>query len=176
MTAVLAAAAAALVLIGWYLSWRAGRLDRLHARGDTARVALDTALARRASAARELAVDLPAVLSALLGSAAERAALATGRERELAESELSRVVRKTAAELPHGDAPEAPLAEVAAAAKRVMMARSFYNNVVAMTRDARARRLVRVFRLAGRAPVPEFFEMDDEAPVFPSGRGKEDSR
>ncbi|PSK97669.1 hypothetical protein CLV63_10757 [Murinocardiopsis flavida] len=176
MTAALAAAAAALVLTAWYLSWRAGRLDRLHARGDTARVALDAALSRRAAAARALAADLPAEPGRLLGSAAEGAARSSGTERELAESELSRVLRKAAAEPVPGGVPPAALAEVEAAAKRVLMARSFYNNVVAMTREARARRVVRVFRLAGRAPIPEFFEMDDEPPVFPPGRRKVDSR
>jgi hypothetical protein len=39
------------LLVGVYISWRAGRLDRLHTRLDTARAALDAALLRRSSVA-----------------------------------------------------------------------------------------------------------------------------
>ena len=48
---------AAALLIGVYVSWRAGRIDRLHARVDTARAALDAALVRRSSVALELAAS-----------------------------------------------------------------------------------------------------------------------
>ena len=41
-----------------YVSWTAGRLDRLHARVDAAWAALDAALVRRAAAARAVAVAL----------------------------------------------------------------------------------------------------------------------
>ena len=37
----------AAILVGVYVSWRAGRLDRLHARVEAARAALDAALVRR---------------------------------------------------------------------------------------------------------------------------------
>ena len=47
-----------------------------------------------------------------------------------------------------------------AAAHQVFLARKFYNDLAAAT-DARRRPLARVFRLAGSAPPPEFFEMDD---------------
>jgi hypothetical protein len=53
------------------------------------------------------------------------------------------------------------VAEVEAAAGQVFIARKFYNDVAARTLDARRRPLARVFRLAGNAPRPEFFEMDD---------------
>jgi hypothetical protein len=43
------------VLIGFYLSWRASRLDRLHTRVETARAALDAALVRRSAVVLELA-------------------------------------------------------------------------------------------------------------------------
>ena len=36
----------AAILVGVYVSWRAGRLDRLHARVEAARAALDAALVR----------------------------------------------------------------------------------------------------------------------------------
>ena len=48
--------AVAAVLVGVYVSWRAGRLDRLHKRTETARAALDAALVRRSSVAQELEI------------------------------------------------------------------------------------------------------------------------
>ncbi len=57
MTSTLIWIAVALFAIGLYLSWTAGRLDRLYARIDAARAALDAQLLRRASVAQELATS-----------------------------------------------------------------------------------------------------------------------
>src|SRR6266487_3168207 len=94
------------VLVGFYVSWRATRLDRLNARAEAARAALDAALARRSGVALEFAASglLDPATSVLIAGAAHdaRAAgqlesvAATGGEaqpRELAESALSRVLR-----------------------------------------------------------------------------------
>jgi hypothetical protein len=43
------------LLFGVYVSWRAGRLDRMHNRVEAARTALDLAMVRRSSVAYELA-------------------------------------------------------------------------------------------------------------------------
>ncbi|HYK30083.1 MAG TPA: hypothetical protein VEV61_19145, partial [Streptosporangiaceae bacterium] len=48
---------AVFAVFGVYVSWRAGRLDRLHARVEGARFALDAALVRRSSIALELAAS-----------------------------------------------------------------------------------------------------------------------
>src|SRR5215471_10392461 len=53
------------------------------------------------------------------------------------------------------------LAELEAAAHQVFLARKFYNDAVAATRASRRRWLVRLLRLAGGAPWPEFFEIDE---------------
>ena len=53
------------------------------------------------------------------------------------------------------------LAEVEEAAYQVFVARKFYNDLVAVTRDARRRPLARVLHLSGHADAPVFFEMDD---------------
>ena len=47
MIADIAIVVAAALLIGVYVSWRAGRIDRLHARVDMAQAALDVTLVRR---------------------------------------------------------------------------------------------------------------------------------
>ncbi|WP_300609200.1 hypothetical protein [Trebonia sp.] len=159
----------ALVLWGFYVSWRAGRLDRMHNRVEAARTALDLAMVRRSSSAAELASSglLDPAASLLLASAVLRAKESDQAQRDLAESDLTRALRATVgqpgflAELEGKDGAAELLAEVDASAHQVFIARKFYNDVAARTIDARRRPLVRVFRLAGNAPAPEFFEMDD---------------
>ena len=156
------------ILAGVYVSWRAGRLDRLHARVETARAALDAALVRRSSVALELAAcGLLDPATSLLIAGAAHDARAGGELNELAESDLTRALRAALgqpgfraalAELGRG---EELLAELEAAAHQVFLARKFYNDAVAVTRAARRRWLARLLRLAGGAPLPEFFEIDD---------------
>ncbi|MGY3063202.1 hypothetical protein ACVWZD_007500 [Streptomyces sp. TE3672] len=165
--------AVAIVAIGMYLSWTAGRLDRLHTRIDAARAALDAQLLRRASVTQELATSgvLDPAASIVLYEAAHAARQAEEEHREVAESELSTALRavfgeteqvETVKEIPGGE--EAAL-ELAAAVRRVPMARRFHNDAVRAARALRRHRKVRWFRLAGHAPFPLAFEMDDEPPV-----------
>jgi hypothetical protein len=156
------------ILVGVYVSWRAGRLDRLHARVETARAALDAALVRRSSVALELAACglLDPATSLLLAGAAHDAR-AAGEPTEPAESDLTRALRAglgqpgfRAALADRGRGDEL-LAELESAAHQVFLARKFYNDAVAVTRAARRSWLVRLLRLAGGAPLPEFFEIDD---------------
>ncbi|WP_285759570.1 hypothetical protein [Nocardiopsis ansamitocini] len=154
-------------MFSFYLSWRATRLDRLHTRFETASAALDAALARRGAVVGELAgaALLEPASNVLLADAAAQARRARGQaDRELAESNLSRTLRVVLAEADLSDEGTGLLAEVHAAAKRVYIARRFYNDAVAATHVARSSRLVRVLRLAGRAELPDYFEMDDESP------------
>jgi hypothetical protein len=94
---IIVLAVLALVLWGFYVSWRASRLDRLHNRTEAARTALDLALVRRASAAAELASSgqLDPATSLLLADAVRRARQAEVAERDLAESDLTRALRAT---------------------------------------------------------------------------------
>ena len=157
------------LFIGVYVSWRAGRIDRLHARVDMARAALDATLLRRSSVALELATSgvLDPATSLLLASAVHGTKDITSRPRDLAESDLTRALRAAfsqpdfRASINGKDVADELLTEVEAAAHQVFLARKFYNDVVAATRDARKRPLARVLRLSGRAKAPEFFEMDD---------------
>lgn len=158
---------------GLYVSWRATRLDRLHARVEAARAALDAALVRRSAAALELAASslLDPATSLLLAGVAHDARAADIENRELAESDLSRALRVVFQQpdfrrkLAARDGGGALVSELDAAATKVVLARSFYNDAVAATRASRRRWLVRLLRLAGRAPMPPFFEIDDAAPA-----------
>jgi hypothetical protein len=159
---------AAIVLLGVYVSWRAGRLDRLHARLEAARAALDAALVRRSSVALELASSgvLDPATSLLLAGAAHDARSAQD-SRELAESDLTRALRAAfgqpdfRATLTGREGAEELLAELEGAAHQVFLARKFYNDAVAVTVAARRRPLARVLHLAGGAAEPGFFEIDD---------------
>src|SRR3954470_2112159 len=71
---------AVLLVLGWYLAYSAGRLDRLHHRVETLRAALDAQLARRAAAAVEAAPLLDPATGLLLADAATEA-LAAGEAR-----------------------------------------------------------------------------------------------
>ena len=158
----------AAILVGVYVSWRAGRLDRLHARVEAARAALDAALVRRSSIALELAASglLDPATSLLIAGAAHDAR-AAGEPNERAESDLTRALRAALgqpgfrADLAARGGGDEALAELEAAAHQVFLARKFYNDAVAATRASRRRWLVRLLRLSGGAPWPEFFEIDE---------------
>jgi hypothetical protein len=186
-------------MLGVYVSWRAGRLDRLHARLEAARAALDVALVRRSSVALELASSglLDPATSLLLASVAHDArsaqngqGLGDGQEpaggpgwggsaggsgggggsesgQELPESDLTRALRAVFGQpgfrssLNGTEGADELLTELESAAHQVFLARKFYNDAVAATVAARRRPLVRLLRLAGGAPLPEFFEIED---------------
>jgi hypothetical protein len=159
---------AAALFIGVYVSWRAGRIDRLHTRVDMARAALDATLLRRSSVALELATSglLDPATSLLLATAVD-GTRSGSRPRDLAESDLTRALRAAFSQpdfrssMSGKEGADELLAEVEEATHQVFLARKFYNDVVALTRDARRRPLARLLRLSGSAPAPVFFEMDD---------------
>ncbi|GAA1148407.1 hypothetical protein F4556_000883 [Kitasatospora gansuensis] len=172
-------AAAAVALFAVYLSWTAGRLDRLHARIDAAKASLDAQLVRRSAVALELATSsqLDPATSILLYEASHAAREAEDDHREVAESELSLALRavfappEQVAALAAVPGGEEMLKELTAAVRRVPMARRFHNDAVRAARAVREHRLVRYFRLAGRAPFPLAFEMDDEPPLALTPQG-----
>lgn len=172
--------------VGWFALVRARRLDRLHRRIESAARALSEQLLYRTQAGTELALaGLLDPASAVLVYQAAATAAQAGREdaaraaddpfevsgltgfsaeREDAESDLSRALRATLAELPAGHPlRQGPATEaLAGACFRVRLARRLYNDAVAGALQVRRSRLVRLFRLAGRAPLPRTFEIDDE--------------
>lgn len=173
MTTTIIWIAVALVAVALYLSWTAGRLDRLHARIDAARAALDAQLLRRASVAQELATAgvLDPAASIVLYESAHAARSAEPEQREVAESELSQALRAvfaeavTVTEVREAPGGTAAIGELTQAVRRVPMARRFHNDAVRAARAVRRHRVVRWFRLAGHAPFPLAFEMDDEPPA-----------
>lgn len=153
-----------LAILGWYLSFSAGRLDRLHHRVETSWAALDAALQRRAGVSLELASSglLDPASGALLAAAAHEAREAHGN-RAQAESDLSanlQLLFPTHAELEaliHDRHGEDLVHEVEDAISRVQLAHSFHTDAVTSTNQVRNKPIVRLFRLAGRAKHPEEF-------------------
>lgn len=151
-------------VVGFYVTWTAGRLDRLHARVDASWAALDAALVRRAAAARAVAGHLAdADTARALDEAASAALDGTVDVREMLENDLSRALKAALPLLVHDDAGEAARAELETASTRVGLARSFHNHAVKDTRAVRLRRVPRALRLAGHRELPLFFEIDDTA-------------
>jgi hypothetical protein len=153
-----------IIALAVYVTWTAGRLDRMHARVDAAWAALDAQLVRRAAAARALLAHLPpGPVATELQTAADAALEAGEQGRESVENDLSRALR---AALPLLEA-DTPLAELETAATRVGLARSFHNSAVNDTRGLRRRRLPRLLRLAGHRAMPAFFDVDDTGLASP---------
>lgn len=153
---------AAILLLACYVTWTAGRLDRLHSRVDARWAALDAQLVRRAAAARSL---LPLIEA---GAAKEQLELASATAleaqepgREAVENDLSRALRAAVPLLPPGQPADHVKAELELAATRIGLARSFHNSAVHATRAVRRRKVPRLLRLAGHRELPAFFDVDD---------------
>jgi hypothetical protein len=170
--AILVAVAVTLILV-WYLSFSAARLDRLHARVEGARSALDAQLVRRASVSLQLATCglLDPATALLLADAAHEARESTPGDREVAESDLTRALQaafadpEVSAALERDPLGRELLLELAASCQRVQLARRFANDAVRGTRVVRRKWVVRSLRLAGHAGWPQTFEMDDSLPL-----------
>jgi hypothetical protein len=156
------------VLLTMWVTFTLTRLDRLHARVDAAQATLDAQLVRRAAALLHVAESpdsgVPQALRVPYNAAATRALNTPDAdgERQSAENAVGHAVAELA-ELPQPlrrDAAE----ELQEAAARVLIARRFYNDAVRDTRALRARRMPRLFRMAGRRELPEYFDIDDTVP------------
>lgn len=175
------------VLLAWYLTYSAARLDRLHAKVEGSLAALDAQIVRRAEAALELGtaglLD-PATSLILVDAASESLERASERHngdllrgqtfagREGAESNLTEAlsVALTPATVSEvrmrgGEMAEDVLGRLQAASLRVQLARRFHNQAVTEVQRVRRKAIVRLFRLAGRAPMPGTVEFDDENAV-----------
>jgi cell division protein FtsB len=163
------------LVLAWYLSTTAGRLDRLHRRIETSTFALDAQLLRRSSVAIELSVAdvLDPASSELIAETAHDARQSIDgdvQERIAAESALSEVLMQALDDVDEVNLlREDPLAadlldELSSAIRRVELCRRFLNDAVLACSQIHEHRLVRWFRLAGHTPVPTTWEMDDRQP------------
>ena len=149
--------------------------------------ALDAALVRRAEAALELANNgaLDPASALLIADAATESIERTTEQpvtddlldgqhfggREQVETDLSEALRAalTAEVVPvlrqrDEELVSESLERVASSGLRVQLARRFHNDATREVRRVRSKQVVRAFRLAGHAALPEPVSFDDELP------------
>jgi len=150
----------------WYLSFLATRLDRLHHRVETSWANLDVLLQKRASVALEIAhsdIADPAS-SLLLTGAAYQARDAEIQSRSSAESGLSGALGLLLEDSQHlaTAADNALLTELSALTDKIRVAIALHKDAVTRTQMVRRKIIVRIFRLAGRAPLPVTYEFESD--------------
>ena len=163
------------LIMCWFLSHQAGRLDRLHHRVETTRAALDTHLARRAEICIDIShcAGLDQTISAMMAKAARGSLAGTDQgldDRANAENILSQALHVAFDST--GDVRKyredavlkGLLNELVAESKRVQLSRRFHAEAVGACKHVRRQRLVRLFHLAGHAALPGTFDFMDELP------------
>jgi hypothetical protein len=177
LVAEVALTLAVLLVVGWYLSLSAARLDRLHHRVESAFAALRTQLVRRAAVAIEASTLVDPSGGLLLASAAAEAMGPwpedTPWDHADAESQndLTRALEDvfgdpaTMLSLRENGLSADTLDALAQACARVQIARRFHNDAVSAAQRRHRKRVVRLARLAGHAPVPTMVDFDDSVPA-----------
>ena len=148
----------------WYLSYSATRLDRLHHRVETSWANLDGLLQRRAAVALEIAksdIADPAS-SLLLTAAAHQARDAQMKTRSQAESGLSGALGLLLNDghLVEGVIERDLLRELSELTDKIRIAIAMHVDAVTRTQMVRAKPVFKIFRLAGRAPLPVTYEFE----------------
>ena len=133
------------VIAGVWAAGLAQRLNRLHIRTDAARLSLQGALDARAAVVEALQPELAEEVNRLSTTVLRATDMG---HRSDAENALARRLNTEVL----GNS------SFIAASTRVDLAARFYNEAVADTRSVRSRPVVKLFKLAGRAPLPEFYE------------------
>lgn len=153
----------------WYLSFLATRLDRLHHRVETSWANLDALLQRRAAIALEIArseISDPAS-ALLLTFAAHQARDASIKDRSQAETSLAGAlgILLEVSESQTGDIAGELLVELRQLNKKILVAVALHVETVNRTRLIRSKFFIRIFRLAGRAPLPVVHEFEEAAAI-----------
>jgi hypothetical protein len=150
----------------WYLTFLATRLDRLHHRVETSWANLDVLLQKRAAVALEIAhsdIADPAS-SLLLTGAAYQARDANIESRSAAESGLSGALGLLLEDSEHLStaADNALLTELSALTDKIRVAIAIHTDAVTRTQMVRGKIIVKLFRLAGTAPLPVTYEFESD--------------
>jgi hypothetical protein len=155
-----------LLLSLWYLTFLATRLDRLHHRVETSWANLDVLLQKRAAVALEIAhsdIADPAS-SLLLTGAAYQAREADIESRSGAESGLSGALGLLLEDSRHlaTAADNALLTELSSLTDKIRVAIAIHTDAVTRTQMVRSKLIVKLFRLAGTAPLPVTYEFESD--------------
>ena len=154
------------VILGWYLSFSASRLDRLHHRVETSWATLDALLHQRAALAHEIVAEsnLDPATAYLISTSASAARFANLEERSAAESVLSESLKlvQSAARNELLQLPTPLLVELSDLTTKVKLAINIHLEAVNATRNVRKKIFIRLFRLAGKAPLPIRYAFEDD--------------
>ena len=155
------------ILVFWYLTFSASRLDRLHHRVETSWATLDSLLQRRAAIALEVArssVTDPAT-SLLLTASAYQARSADIEDRSSAESVLSGALGMMLSERESvvAKSDQVLLLELEQLTDKIKIAIALHVEAVTRTQLIRSKLVFRLFRLAGTAPLPVTYEFEADA-------------
>lgn len=157
----------AIVIIGWYLSFLASRLDRLHHRVETSWATLDSLLQQRAALAQQIVAEsnLDPATAYLISTSAISARNANIIERSAAESVLSEALKLVQNSVQDNslELPSELLVELSDITNKVKMAINIHLEAVNATRNVRSKIFIRLFRLAGKAPLPVRYEFEDDS-------------
>jgi hypothetical protein len=155
-----------LLISGWYLSFLASRLDALHHRVETSWAHLDALLQRRAALALEIAhsIAVDPATSLVLTAAAYEAREANIVERSDAEIALSQSLRLLLADevhMPNGLEIEL-INSLNALSEKISVGITIHTEAVQSAQLLRSKLLFKIFRLAGRAPLPMRYSFEDD--------------
>jgi hypothetical protein len=155
-----------ILISGWYLTFTATRLDRLHHRVETSWANLDVLLQKRAAVALEIAhsdIADPAS-SVLLTTAAYQARDADIQNRSQAESGLSGALGLLLEDSAHLEtaADSELLTELSGLTDKIRIGIAIHTDAVTRTQMVRRKLIVRLFRLAGTAPLPITYEFETD--------------
>ncbi len=145
----------ALIFI-WYLTFTASRLDRLHHRVETSWASLDALLQRRAAIALDIShiPSLDPATAVVLTRSAYLAREAEMAERSEAEESLTNAIALLGeSEDFHTEYPEIS-EKLEVVTEKIRIGIGIHREAVATTKHQRSRPIVRIFRLAGTAPLP----------------------
>lgn len=156
---------AVLVILVWYLSFLATRLDRLHHRVETSWANLDGLLQRRAAIALEIAHSELAdpAMAWLLTQTAHQAREAAMESRSDAESSLTSALGALIADDQELDTHHPLVIELEDLNKKITIAIALHTDAVHRTQMVRRKFIIRIFRLAGHAPLPITYAFEADA-------------
>jgi len=153
-------------IVGWYLSFSASRLDRLHHRVETSWEHLDALLQRRSSLALEIShsSDLDPATMVILTESAYISREESILERNDAERSLSESLRflRTAAENGEVHVDFGLLSELTLLTEKINIAVLIHLEAVTTVKRVRSKFLYRLFHLAGRAKSPHAYSFEEE--------------
>ncbi len=161
----LAVAILLILFLAWYLSFLASRLDRLHHRVETSWAHLDALLQRRAAVALEIAhsQDIDPATSLVLTASAYQAREASILERSDSESSLSQSLKLIADQEESNPINPELLQQLKEITDKIRIGIVIHLEAVNTARTVRSKFFVKIFRLAGHAPLPVRYAFEDDA-------------